>query len=56
MSAVEATAQRPPLPPFTRDTAIQKVESQKMPGTLVIRRRYLWLTQLTHTGETVRNL
>jgi hypothetical protein len=36
----EATIQRPPLPPFTHETAIQKVRlAEKMPGTLALLKR-----------------
>jgi hypothetical protein len=56
MSIAKATTERPPLPPFTRETAIERFAGQKMPGTLVIRKRWPWLTRLTQAGETARNL
>ncbi len=34
----------------------RRFDWRKMPGTLVIRKRWPWLTQLTHAGETARNL
>lgn len=33
------TEQRPPLPPFTRDSAIQKVRAAKMAGTAAMRKK-----------------
>jgi len=37
---------RPPLPPFTRDTAIQKVRLAEDSWNSVIRKKSLWRTRL----------
>src|SRR5580692_12787481 len=35
---------------------LRRFDWQKMPGTLVIRKKWPWLTQLIHAGETAQNL
>ena len=46
---------RPTFPPFTRETAAQKVRMAEMPGTIAIRKESPWLIRLTANGETVLN-
>lgn len=44
-------AARPPLPPFTKETSLQKVRWPKMPGILVIRKRSRLVIPLIRVGE-----
>ncbi len=50
------TEQRPPLPPFTRDSAIQKVRAAKMAGTAAMRKKSPWPTPWIANGATAANL
>lgn len=43
---------RPPLPPFTSESAVQRFVWRKMVGIRVIQKRWLWPTQSTRAGET----
>ncbi len=54
-SALDTSVTRPPLPPFTRETAIQKVRLRKTAGTRAILTRSLWRTRSTRAGGTARN-
>jgi nuclear transport factor 2 (NTF2) superfamily protein len=56
MSVAKATTQRPPLPPFTREAAIEKVRLAEDAWNSRDPEKVAWLTQLTHAGETARNL
>ena len=46
---------RPPLPPFTRESAIEKSGWQKMAGTAAIRRTLRWPIRWIPNGATVQN-
>ena len=47
---------RPSLPPFTRETAIQKVRLAEVARIPVIRKKCLWRTLLNPAGESVPSL
>ena len=47
---------RPPLPPFTRESAIQKVRLAEDGWNTRDPEKWLWHTRSIHDGETARNL
>ena len=47
---------RPPLPPFTREAAIQKVRLAEDVGIRVTRKKLLWPTRSIRAGGTAQNL
>jgi len=49
------TEQRPPLPPFTEATAIQKVQAAEDGWNNRNPEKFLWHIPLIASGETVRN-
>lgn len=48
--------QRPPLPPFTRDSAVQKVRAAEDGWNTAMRKKSRWLIPWIANGATAANL
>ena len=53
--ATPTTDSRPPFPPFSLETAIQKVQAAEDAGTPATRSTWLRLAPSTRNGGTVRS-